>query len=805
MNALLSVALPAQLQRRGEIVGLICGALCFPFAFFGESLGKMLPAGPAGVILPIVFFSALAGIIASVVGQPDEAEIVAGCAPRVGIRAGLVATLVGGALTVFAATLHAFGLGQPAEVRVPLALFTLLLPSARPFQILVIALLGIPPSVFFGMAGALITAMLRTPSIQYPAGGDEAAPMPVRSRRTLFITVIAFSAIGYLSPFALTLRPIPRRIVAVPVVTLPQAPAPTPAPTPKWHYEKPPGFDNAEADRIIISEQRSLDDVEGNLPVAMSPDGRFFAYCRRASALDLEICDLDTLDIVASIENIRTPSALAWSPDGKMLLFPVEAEARQLQVFDVANSRLMLLPQPKDARVPNGRPEWWDATEVLFVSSDGPQALNLDTLRVHPAKDSAKWNTLPKERQDELVRGVAPSHLMANARWQIRVQAALRRYTVPVNTSANWSLTQSWQLAFFHPEKAYRSVQPTAEVRIGDALVAASDGTKLVRIRDRQATVFYFGVRSDALNTHFKATMPSAPEASLSNALATKSICAFVCRPLVNPLNGKTVGPDRDHIKALARFANWKDKEAELWIEEDNLPVQPGDVVADIHTWENNRPIPAGELGKSEWFAVIDHLDSNTPLPVRLDAPLLDREPTLLVNGEYGADRVENLVIVSQHKPADSSQPAEPSPSVESKNNAPFSLTPDVAKAIAAFLVAHHSKSSHDDVNGLVEDYGEHVDHFDHGVVDREFIRKDEQEYHSPGTKVTETIVTPTHFAPLGGTIVSATYTIAFLRIRPDGHWSRGLSDIDLQIDVTSSGPRIIRQRAQNRNVQKGP
>ena len=97
----------------------------------------------------------------------------AGFAPRVGIRGGLVATLTGGVLTVFAATLHAFGIGHPAENGGWLTLFALVLPHARPFQILLVTLLGIPPAIFFGMAGAFITAMLRNPVP--PSGASSAA------------------------------------------------------------------------------------------------------------------------------------------------------------------------------------------------------------------------------------------------------------------------------------------------------------------------------------------------------------------------------------------------------------------------------------------------------------------------------------------------------------------------------------------------------------------------------------------------------------------------------------------------------
>ena len=109
------MALPVPLRRRGEIVGICCGVVCFSLAFFGGSLGAMLPNGPAGVVLPMVFFSMIAGAIACRRGRADAQELASGFGPRVGIRAALIAALTGGALTVFAASLHALGIGRPAS------------------------------------------------------------------------------------------------------------------------------------------------------------------------------------------------------------------------------------------------------------------------------------------------------------------------------------------------------------------------------------------------------------------------------------------------------------------------------------------------------------------------------------------------------------------------------------------------------------------------------------------------------------------------------------------------------------------
>lgn len=97
MSASVSVVLPALLRRRAEVIGLGAGGLCFPFAFFGNSLGALLPSGPSGIVLPMVLFSGIAGALACFVAHSSP-ECPIGAAPRLGIRASLFAAIAGGAL-----------------------------------------------------------------------------------------------------------------------------------------------------------------------------------------------------------------------------------------------------------------------------------------------------------------------------------------------------------------------------------------------------------------------------------------------------------------------------------------------------------------------------------------------------------------------------------------------------------------------------------------------------------------------------------------------------------------------------------
>jgi len=93
--------------------------------------------------------------------------------------------------------------------------------------------------------------------------------------------------------------------------------------------------------------------------------------------------------------------------------------------------------------------------------------------------------------------------------------------------------------------------------------------------------------------------------------------------------------------------------------------------------------------------------------------------------------------------------------------------------------------------------------------VEREAIRKEELDYHSPGTRVSEVVVGEIKLSTVSENLFRATYTIRYEQVRPSGAWARGLSDIELVIDVARASPRlipqIVRQRANNRDKQKGP
>lgn len=809
MSAQLSQELPATLRRRGEIVGIICGILAYPFAFYGETLGAMLPVGPAGVVLPIVLCSTLAGIIACAFGRGAEGETAAGFAPRIGIRAGLVATVAGGALTVFAATLHAFGIGHPAENGGWLTLFALVLPRTRPFQVFVITLLGIPPAIFFGMAGAFITAMLRNPPPPSAAGGAGPASHSHPARSAFFAVVLVLSAIGYLSPFAVLLRQKPKLIVVAPVA--PPIVKPPPPPPPKWSYRKSEYFDAAEAQNIESNDRRMLGEIAAELPVALAPDGRNFAFCvRRDNAVSVEIRDLETLDSVGRCALAAEPTSFAWSPDSKRLLFVTEQKGRHIAVFDPAENRLYPLPQPKNARLPEGVPWWWEATEVLFlIGNKVVTTLDLESLRAHPIEENAKWKTLSKEQQDEVQR--RPSvHLSSTPRWSMALRSLVHDYDVPPKTQP-WITNEILQFALVHPLKSYVRIFPNINARVGDSFVAAPDGTKVVRVRNQQAEVFYFDTRMPPALA-CRVTMPNAPETSLSDLLAKKMLCVFFCAPLVNPLNGKTVGPDRDRVKALGRIAKWSEKNADVWIDEEYFPVQSGDVIADLHTWDERNPKGAGELARSEWWTAIETVSPSSAIPTRKETPLVERGFYVTVNSTRGADHLDSIdtarlrrqsptqvapviLPVTPPPPPVIPQPMPviaPRPAVQPEPK-PIPPRDNPATIVRRFMAAHFDRDSRGDSQGYANDFSDPVDYYTRGMTARAVIFQQAQNAQAEYTKITATVKSM-NVTQLSPTTFEASCVVEHVNVK-NGAQSGGTSTTSSTVTLTPDGPKIIKIR----------
>ena len=666
----------------------------------------------------IVSASVFAGALGNLLAKAGDDP---GLRPRAGIRAGVIAALVAGATAVLCSTLKVGGF---AAVKI------------------VPALLAIPPGAFFGLLGSLVVSMIQNPQVR-PMGQREPKEKSLPS--ALLVVILLVSAVGYLSPFIATVMPARKP----PVVEFPPLPAvqPTPSPTPEprpavippppWKYQPPADFANARPSQLRVQREVSLGRFDTPFRFAFLDDERHLAFVRPDNSIAR--VNLTEPETVSSFPVPESPERFAFPPDLKKVFCVGNRGGIFVSTVDGA----VRLPLPVSA--PAGTIEW-DSEREIFI---GAQRLDLETLRLFPSP--------------EVTPSPVPPHL------NIRLRQTGRILSVEDNS------LRSVRQYFFRDEKRDHAV--LASFR-GDSPMLSSDATKLFYFRDGELFVGYLET-GPSRETKFTAKMPESPPAAISDALNSRALVALLCAPIINPLNGKTVGADLSRIKALIGIVSWTDITATMWLKEDyGETPSTSDVVAFIGKIENGLIVPLSQF--AEWWSPIADVKSG-------DAP----------------ERIAPVVPKEQPK-------LEPAPPVSIRENPPKqNETPlhiSLVNALRTFIREHHAKSSRNDVDGLMAGYADRVEHFDKGIVSRDVVRAEEAEYHGPGVKVSEVVTEEPKLSALGNDRYAAKYTIRFDRSNSVNlKWSRGFADVELIIAMTSMGPRIVRQNAKTRVVEKGP
>jgi len=290
---------------------------------------------------------------------------------------------------------------------------------------------------------------------------------------------------------------------------------------------------------------------------------------------------------------------------------------------------------------------------------------------------------------------------------------------------------------------------------------------------------------------------------ALKTQLAEKQLFAFVYEPLVNPLNDKVVGATYSRAKGIVRVLSWDGSSARVTSQDEFTNLAPSDVVSVLHTWENREVKPLTDNASPEWWTTIG---DQAEAPV--DGSALAKGTTPLAFGPKLSTRGDPHVIRFQGvESARESQSAKPLISASSE---PPPLPPAIVQTpqnyteiLGPFIVRHHEKSSAGNVEGLMLDYAERVDHYDAGVLPRDAIRAEELKYHAPGYRITERVRGRIELRRLSSSRTEARYQLIFLRVKPDNSWATGAADVVLEIEMTSDGPLIVKQNSVSRENEK--
>lgn len=219
--------LPVAIRRHGEIVGIGLGTLNFPMGYYAGRMETTFLNGPAAIVLPIVMLSAAAGFLGCATADPRRAPEIAGVPLRVGVRAGIIASLISGAFAVLASTFHSFGLGSPSSVEMGASLLSAFFPSSPTARLILLAILAIPSSLFFSLIGALLAGAMKGDGTPAHHGLQRAAPMRTE-QEPVFIAALLLTFIGYLSPLAILFKPEPKPPPVAVVIPSPRPPSPPP-------------------------------------------------------------------------------------------------------------------------------------------------------------------------------------------------------------------------------------------------------------------------------------------------------------------------------------------------------------------------------------------------------------------------------------------------------------------------------------------------------------------------------------------------------------------------------------------------
>ena len=769
-----------------DAVGMSAGILALVAVPF-----KMVIAIQPAWLLPIIIFpSMVAGVGGGVVAVLNERPPHK--AVRNGAWAALAAALTAGSLLIFAIKS---------------------IPGADGGRICLGAGLSLLPAMFYGMLAAGVAVLTL---------GKATTLVTDRPAHKTLLPGVFWGLAGLLFAIALAVpsasipssRPSPKVTASTPSQSSPISLWPAPPP---FSYSAPVGIVTAHALQLKPKGIHSISDISQGVAL-ISRDDKWMA----SMSTEPNVLKLVELNIPSNIKLIPLPTSveqLAFSPSSDRLFAVMSDAEKSFAIIDVASRDFIALPKPKNRTLASGAVFWWRDKEVLFApDSTQRKILNLDILEVDSADDVPDWkdtSAAEKQRLDSLLRGELPK----NSRFELKPAPLIVSTQVSdAENSGHWLVKQTPHLALFHPEFDSCRTLRNIGLEPGDKVLCTQDGSKAVRFRNNAAQIFYFELET-TVSLKWNVTMPhpptDAPRADrIKDALQSGSLSALVYEPLINPLNSKIVGPDRQKVKAVVKFADWKETAGVIYISEFYSQCKAGDVIADICLDSPTKSDPVALKTPHRWWAQLSTPvtggDSISSLPT---LSKLEKQATSTKEvsessrkakqeAEIAARKAEQTKLASQERSRTELKSASSMGTLQASNGFQLPTDADFTKReIRQFVQKHHQKAVAGDVMGMVKDYAQTVDHFGNGLKDRAWILKDELAYHSNHTVLEETIDGGVRVDQLAG---QSGYTVTYLlRVRTvDKATNRlggGTFEVNLIIANSPDGYQIVRQRQERK------
>jgi hypothetical protein len=728
-----------------ELVGIVCGLMIFSAWPCLELI--LLKAGWA--LVGIAVIAGVAGfIVAARAGQfsPGMERRV-----RRGAWAGFFAVMVAAACLVFMTRLK---FGGHASLRA-----------------ILVAVASVMPAIIVGTFAAGGGAyLLQSREVPIPEPVPGANDLPRAARLTIRAGIFGALLVALVSPLIPESPKVTQ--VTMPPATKEEEPVrPLPPPREPFKYTMPEALKTASPVSWSVRGQREVGPLRSDRGLALSRTGSFLAGLESDGRI--VVYDLDS-DIVRRMSPL--PSAvlqLAISPDSKRLFVVLEGDPRKVGVMDMETESFIALPQPKKHAVPDSQVSWWKDQGVVFLTDPkNPLMLDLEWLEFNPAN-------LTSGEIEQMNQEVA-LELPKNDRWSFAVGSRVISAELPeVEGTRDWQWRAEDQLIMTDRIHASRRTFGELGIRSNDRLFGTMDGARILQIRDGRLTAFYFQT-GPVPPLRWKITLPHSPDKmrekdSAMRALAQGELSLLMYAPLINPLNDRTIGPDRERPKAVLRFLRWEGLEAEVWIEAGTTSYSPGDVLADVHVPGTPPQLQMFDQPHRWWMLAPD------PVPAADDPAKLPLRSEL-----------EKLLNVSKEN-----VPAAP-PIVSLPEAVPDQLKAfsksDIEESLRSFILRFHQLSTEGNLTEMVKCYADVLD-FNHRSYPREewlgglrAVRESKKYFHE---KVDGRIV----IRDLGGTKFEARYTMKTEYERKDENKIRkGIAAKTLTIEGEPGAWRITRQ-----------
>ena len=150
--------------------------------------------------------------------------------------------------------------------------------------------------------------------------------------------------------------------------------------------------------------------------------------------------------------------------------------------------------------------------------------------------------------------------------------------------------------------------------------------------------------------------------------------------------------------------------------------------------------------------------------------------------------RFRSFPITSIQSPAPDSQPLPVDDPID-KNTTPEEI-------IRRFIHAHHAKSSSRTPASFAADYADRVDFYSHGMVDRDFVREDQQKFYQDFPFVAESVVGEIKVDTSNDRDFDVNYKLDMTLTKHSGERSQKQVQVSMRISLAPGGkPQIFRER----------